>query len=69
MPRWDTAALATRFTRYAEARDRGLLPIDAGRELGLSDGQTRRCERWYREQRSLPPRPFLHDWYPLGRGQ
>ena len=44
------AAMLERLERFAELRAGGMLPIDAGRELGY--------ERWYRRERlHLPDRP------------
>jgi hypothetical protein len=47
-----------RLERYAAARAAGMLPAEAGREVGVSDVVTGRYERWYRRERlGLPDRP------------
>jgi hypothetical protein len=65
-------ALLGRLAVYAAARDSGQSPEEAIRTLPYtSEGTMRRYERWYRQQRGLPPRPgwFTVEWYATHRGR
>jgi len=46
-----------RFAAYQKLRDAGVLPVDAGREVGVADGTRQTYERAYRDARGLPRRP------------
>ena len=52
---YKTAALAERLTVYADLRDGGSDSWDAAREMDVSSDTGRRYERWYAQQRNLPP--------------
>jgi hypothetical protein len=49
-------AMLARLARYAELRDGGALPAEAGRELGVSERTWGGYEREYRRRAGLPPR-------------
>ena len=50
--------LLERLERFAELRAGGMLPIDAGRELGIGNATALGYECWYRRERlHLPDRP------------
>lgn len=49
--------MLARLAAYAVLRDDGALPVDAARDMHLSQTTAARYERWYRGQAGLPPRP------------
>lgn len=51
-------AMLERLEQYAGLRGTGMLPVDAGHEVGISDIVRERYERWYRRERlHYPDRP------------
>lgn len=49
------AARDQRLADYAALRDGGALPVDAARDVGISDARRPVYERWYRTQRPQLP--------------
>lgn len=57
-PGGNRQGMLERLERYAELRDTGMLPVEAGREVGVSDETRGKYERWYRRERlHLPAGP------------
>ena len=44
-----------RLRQYAQLRDQGIRRFDAAREVGVASRAGDIYERWYRQQRGLPP--------------